>query len=181
MDIIKPNLKKAVEALKEGKILVCPTDTVYGLVCDAENREAVERLYRIKKRPKNKPIPVFVSDIDMAKKIVNIGKDQEKFLKSVWPGAVTAVLEQKGGGGTIGVRMPDYKFVLDLVKCVGPLAETSANISGQGDSTKLSEVLSQFKDKEDQPDLVIDGGNLSASKASQVVDLRFSPPKVLRS
>lgn len=180
MDVIKPNLKKAIEAIKAGSIVVCPTDTVYGLICDAKNKEAVERLYKIKKRPRNKLIPIFVSDIEMAKTIANISKEQEKFLKKVWPGAVTVVLEQKGGGGTIGIRMPNHELLLDLVKQTGPLAETSANISGRGDSAKLSEVLAQFKDEAYQPDLIIDGGDLSPSKASQVVDLRFLPPKVIR-
>lgn len=182
MEIIKPDIKKSVEAIKEGKVLICPTDTVYGLICDANNKEAVERLYKIKKRPKNKPIPVFISDIKMAKEIAEINKEQEKFLKKVWPGATTCVLTMKGGGGTIGLRIPNHKWLLHLVEQLnGPLAETSANISGRPASTKIKEVLKQFTlSRVEGPDLAIDGGDLPPSKPSTVVDLRFSPPKILR-
>lgn len=176
MEIIKPKFKKALEAIREGKVLVCPTDTVYGLICDAKNKKAVERLYKIKKRPQNKLIPIFVKDIKMAKKLAYIDKKQEKFLKQVWPGKVTAVFHRKKPG----IRIPNHKFVLSLVKHVGPLAETSANISGRPASTKIKEVLEQFKNKRYQPDLVIDAGNLKKSKPSKVIDLTVTPFKVLR-
>ncbi len=181
METIEPDLEKAVKAVKEGKILVCPTDTVYGLICDTGNKEAVERLYKIKRRPRNKPIPLFVSDIKMAKEIVQIDAKQEKFLKKVWPGATTCVLTVKGGGGTLGLRIPKDKFVLGLIKQIGrPLAETSANMSGKPAATKINEILAQFRGQEERPDLVIDGGDLPPSKPSTVVDLRFSPPQILR-
>ena len=178
MEIIKPNLKKAVGAIKEGKVLVCPTDTVYGLICDATNKEAVGRLYKIKKRPKKKLIPVFVSSIKMAKKIAKINSRQEGYLKKVWPGPVTAVFDYKKPG----IRMPNHKWLLDLVKQLNrPLAETSANISGQPASTKIKEVLKQFEGIKHQSDLVIDAGDLPESKPSKVIDLTIWPPKVLRS
>lgn len=171
----------ALAAVKEGEIVVFPTDTVYGLIADGSNKEAKEKLYKIKKRPKNKPLPVFVSDIAMAKRIAEIDSRQEKFLKTVWPGATTCVLTVKGGGGTIGIRMPKDNLLLDLVEQLGrPLAETSANISGKSASTKINDVLAQFGEQEEQPDLVIDGGDLPPAKPSTVVDLRFSPPKILR-
>jgi L-threonylcarbamoyladenylate synthase len=181
MEIIGLNLKKAVEAIKEGKIIVCPTDTVYGLICDAADKKAIERLYQIKKRPRNKPIPIFVRDIKMAKKLVKINPNQEKFLKKVWPGPVTAILPAKKKKGTLGIRVPNHKFVLNLFKHLGrPLAETSANISGQPASTKIKEVLKQFEGKSIQPDLVIDAGNLKKSRPSIVIDLTIWPPKILR-
>ncbi|MBI2450142.1 MAG: threonylcarbamoyl-AMP synthase [Candidatus Nealsonbacteria bacterium] len=176
MEITKPNLKKVIKAIKEGKVIICPTDTVYGLICDAGNKEAVARLYKIKKRPKNKLIPIFVSDIKMAKKLAEINPRQEKFLKRVWPGPVTAVFHYKKPG----IRIPNYKFVLDLVKHTGPLAETSANISGQPASTKIKEVIKQFEGKRHQPDLAVDAGNLKKAKPSKVIDLTIWPPKILR-
>lgn len=179
MEIIKLDFKKAVKAIKEGKILVCPTDTVYGLICDAANKLAVERLYKIKKRPRWKPLPIFVADIKMAKELAHIDKKQEEFLKKVWPGAVTAVLRSKNKG-TIGLRVSRHKFVLGLVKRAGPLAESSANISGRPASTKIKEVLGQFKGMKHQPDLVIDAGNLPKAKPSKVIDLTICPPKILR-
>ncbi len=77
-------VKKAVISIKNGDVLVCPTDTVYGLVCDATSRKAVKELFRIKKRPKEKPISIFVKDLKMAKKFAKIDKRQEEFLNKVW-------------------------------------------------------------------------------------------------
>ena len=170
------NIELAVEIIKNGGVIICPTDTVYGLVCDATNKKAVERLYKIKKRPRNKLIPIFISDIKMAKRFTNITPEQEKFLKNVWPGKVTAVFHHRKPG----LRIPDYKFVLNLVKHIGPLAETSANISGQPATTKIKEVLKQFEGRKYQPDLVIDVGNLPKSKPSKIIDLTVWPPKILR-
>ncbi len=170
------NIELAVEITKNGGVIICPTDTVYGLICDATNKKAVERLYKIKKRPRNKLIPIFVSDIKMAKKFADITPQQEKFLKQVWPGKVTAVFHYKKPG----LRIPDYKLVLNLIKHTGPLAETSANISGNPASTKIKEVLKQFEGRKYQPDLVIDVGNLPKSKPSKIIDLTVTPYKILR-
>jgi L-threonylcarbamoyladenylate synthase len=180
MEIIKPDLKKAVKAIKEGKVLVCPTDTVYGLICAANNKKAVDRLFKIKKRSRNKPIPIFVKDIKMAKRFAYINRNQEDFLKKIWPGKVTAVLKSKKKIKTIGIRIPDYRFILSLIKKSFPLAESSANISGKPASTKIKEVIKQFKNQKYQPDLVIDAGNLLPSKPSTVIDLTIWPPKILR-
>lgn len=179
MEIIKPDIKKVIEAIKEGKVLVCPTDTVYGLICDANNKKAVERLYKIKKRPKWKPLPIFVKDIKMAKKLAYIDRRQEEFLKRVWPGAVTVVLRSREKG-TIGLRMPNHKFALSLAKRMGPLAESSANISGKPTSAKIKDVLMQFKGQKYQPDLVIDAGDLRELKSSKVIDFTLKPYRVLR-
>lgn len=180
MEIIKPNLKKAVKAIKEGKVLVCPTDTVYGLICDAANKKAIEKLFKIKKRPKEKKVPIFVRDIKMAKGLAHISKNQEEFLRKAWPGRITIVLKNKKNG-TIGLRIPNYEFVLNLLRLVKrPLTGTSANISGKPASTKIEEILNQFKNKKYQPELVINAGNLSSSKPSIVLDLTIWPPKILR-
>ncbi len=172
-------LERAAKEIKKGKVLICPSDTVYGLVCDVGNKKAVKKLFKIKQRPENKPIPIFVKDIEMAKRFAKINKKQEEFLKKVWPGKTTVILKSKKGG-TIGLRIPNNKFVLDSVKHIGPLAESSANISGQLASTKIKEVLKYFEGKEHQPNLVLDAGNLKKSKPSKVIDLTVWPPKILR-
>jgi len=173
-------LNKAAKAVREGRILVCPTDTVYGLICDAGNRKALKRLFEVKSRDKNKPVPLFVKDMKMAKKIARIDKEQELFLKKVWPGKLTAVLKSKKGG-TVGLRIPDYKFINQLLLETGrPLTGTSANISGIPGSTKIKEVVSQFQGRKNQPDLIINAGNLKKSQASTVVDLTVLPPKIIR-
>ncbi len=178
MEIIKPDIKKAAKALKEGKVLICPTDTVYGLVCDYGNKKALERLFKIKKREKEKQVPVFVKDVEYAKKLVKVDKRQEELLKKVWPGQVTAVLKGKKGG-TLGLRIPKYEFINELLKETSlPLTGTSANVSGNAPSTRFKEVVSQFEDL--KPDMAFDAGNLKESEPSTVIDLTICPPKILR-
>jgi len=195
MEIIKVfprNFKKIVEIsaklIKEGKILVCPTDTVYGLITDARNERAIKRLFKIKKRPKRKPIPIFVKDLKMAKEFVYIDGKQEKFLRKIWPGKVTVVLKRKnslpktlfGNKKTIGLRIPNYRLVNNLFEKLDfLLTGTSANISGKPPSGKIEEVLNQFKDKRQQPDFIFDFGNLKPSLPSTVIDLT-KEPKILR-
>ena len=178
-----------VKSIKQGEVVVCPTDTVYGLIADATNEKAVKKLLKIKKRNTQKPIPIFVKDIKIAKKFALINKNQEKFLKKVWSGKVTVVLKRKGklprilfrNKKTIGLRIPDYKIINQLLLIINrPLTGTSANISGQPPSTKIKEVISQFKNQKFQPDLIIDAGNLPKSKPSIVLDLTTSPTKILR-
>jgi len=186
-------VKKAVISIKNGDVLVCPTDTVYGLVCDATSRKAVKELFRIKKRPKEKPIPIFVKDLKMAKRFAYINRSQEKFLKKAWPGKVTAVVKAKPGAkkifpegiispeNKVGLRIPRYELVNVLLEELNlPLTGTSANISGQPPSTKIKEVLDQFRGQRHQPDLIIDAGNLKKAKPSMVIDLTGSKPRILR-
>lgn len=188
MEILKLNqksykkvLEKAIKAIKGGRVLICPTDTVYGLICDGTNKEAVKKIFKIKKRPRKKPISIFVQDIKTAKRFAYINKDQERFLQKMWPGKITAVLKSKQEKRTTGVRIPNYKLVLDLIKQTNlPLAESSANISGKPASTEIKEVLKQFKNQQYQPDLIIDAGNLKKSRPSTVIDLRVLPFKILR-
>jgi L-threonylcarbamoyladenylate synthase len=195
----KKNLKEVIETaiqlIKKGKVIICPTDTVYGLICDTTNKKAVEKLFRIKKRPRGKPIPIFVKDIKMAKTLAYIDKNQEKFLKLSWPGKVTAVLKRRKtktklygvDKKTIGLRIPKYKFINQLLTIINsPLTGTSANISNLSPSTKIKEVLKQFTlrrgsgQEKYQPDLIIDTGDLPKSKPSTVLDLTVFPPKILR-
>jgi len=201
MKIVKTdskNYRKIIELveklIREGKVLVCPTDTVYGLIADATNKKAVDKIFKIKKRPRNKPIPVFIKDLKTAQKLALINKNQEKFFKKAWPGKITVVLKRKEGKQiygidkkTIALRVPNYKLVnilLKKLKC--PLIGTSANISGKPASTEIKEVLKQFTlrrgsgQEKYQPDLVISAGNLPKSRPSLVIDLTKDPPKILR-
>lgn len=194
MEILKVsfrNFQKVVNKiekfLKEGKVIICPTDTVYGLIADATNKKAVGRIFKIKKRPKNKPVPIFIKDISAAKKLAEINEKQEAFLKLVWPGKITVVLNRKKSRlygvdkKTIALRIPKYGLLLSLAKQLNcPLTGTSANISNRPASTKIKEVIKQFKNQKQKPDLAIDAGNLKSSKPSKVIDLIGSKPKILR-
>jgi L-threonylcarbamoyladenylate synthase len=185
LKISKKNLNEVVEKtlkfIKQGKVVVCPTDTVYGLIADATNKKAVKKVFQIKKRTFQKPIPIFVKDLKMARSLAIINKNQEKFLKKFWPGKATVILKaknQKFPKGVvsvdkkIGLRIPNYKIInqlLLILKC--PLTGTSANISGKPESTKINEVLKQFKNQKYKPDLILDAGNLKPSLPSTAIDL----------
>ncbi|MBU4274527.1 threonylcarbamoyl-AMP synthase [Patescibacteria group bacterium] len=183
----KENLKIILKGLKSGKVLIFPTDTVYGLICDAENKKAVNKIFKIKERDKSKPLAVFVKNIVAAKKIVHINKKQERFLKN---NKLTVILKAKKPyklsplvykKGTIGIRMPDYEVLNSILeKFKKPIAQTSANISGRMATTKIKEVLEQFKNQKVGPDLTIDAGDLPKNKPSKVVDLTKKQLKILR-
>jgi L-threonylcarbamoyladenylate synthase len=185
----KENLKFAAECLKQGQVLVFPTDTVYGLICDATNEKAVERIFEIKQREKEKPLGVFIKDMAEAKKIAVINDSQKNFLKDNWPGPVTVILQAKKSAlsglitqnGTIGLRIPDYRLLsLILKEFGGVIAQTSANISGRPATTRIKEVLEQFEGAEVQPDVVINAGDLPENKPSKVVDFSENKQKILR-
>ena len=191
MKIIKENDKNINDiaaALKNGAVLVLPTDTVYGLVCDATNEMAVERIFSIKRRDKSKTLPVFVENLKMTKKYAVVNEKQEVFLKKNWPGAVTVVLSGKKGlselvykDDTIALRQPNYKLIIDIIKAVKkPLAQTSANISDSPAPAKIEEVIGQFIGQDVQPDLVVDAGDLPNNKPSTIIDLTSNIIKVLR-
>src|SRR3989338_6173736 len=172
--------KKAVSALKKGKVLVCPTDTVYGLIADAANKRALRKVFQIKQRSPNKPLPLFVRNIDMAKKLAKVRPLQERFLKKAWPGKVTAVLESKTKG-TIGLRIPKHPFIQNLLQIFPrPVTGTSANIAGKEPTRSIEEVVSQFAKRKHKPDIVIDAGTLPFSKHSKVVDITGKEKKTLR-
>src|ERR1700680_722151 len=97
-------LNKAISILKKGGMIICPTDTVYGFLADASNKKAVEKIYKIKKRPKSKPLSIFVKDLKMAKELADIDRNTEIWLKKNWPGKVTAVLKRKHGAVFYGLK-----------------------------------------------------------------------------
>ena len=183
------NLEESVKVIEENGVIVFPTDTVYGLVCDATNQEAVQKLFRVKKRDLEKPIPVFVKDIEMAKQIAIISEKQESFLKKFWSGKVTAILRAKidfpqgvlGKDKTIGLRIPNYAPLNVLLnKTNKPLSGTSANLAGESPSTDINHIIAQFKNEKFQPDLIVDAGIIELSKPSTVIDLTGKELKILR-
>ncbi len=182
-------LQKAAEFILRGGVVVVPTDTVYGLAADATNPDAVMRLFRIKKRPKTKPVPVIIRDMEMAKNLAYIDKRLERILNLIWPGAITIILQKKAdlpelvtaGKRTIGLRLPDYKMIHYLLETVAkPMTATSANISGEEPSIDAEEVAGQFRKEFYRPDLILDAGKLKFSEPSTVLDLAAPEPKIIR-
>lgn len=198
MEIIKEsfyNRKKLVQKLakeiKKGKVLVCLTDTIYGLIGDATKRKVVDRIFKIKNRNRNKPLPIFVLDAKMAKKIAIIGKEEERILKKLWPGQVTIVLERKkkniiapsvfGKKKTIGLRIPNKRLLNDLLKVAGaPLVATSANLSGKKGGYKIEDIINEFEKQKIKPDIILDSGDSKNRKPSTVISLRGQKIKILR-
>jgi len=187
MKIVAQNntLSEAIKNLKIGKIIICPTDTIYGFLADASNKRSVDKIYKIKKRVKSKPLPVFVKDFRIAKELAEIDKKQEKIIKRYWPGKYTFILKRKkgvklydGAKDTIALRIPKYKFLNNLLKKVNkPLVQTSVNISGKSPIKKIGDMMKQFN-KSDL--LIIDGGNIKNSKSSKIIDLTKTKIKILR-
>ncbi|MDD2731214.1 MAG: L-threonylcarbamoyladenylate synthase [Candidatus Portnoybacteria bacterium] len=190
------NLRESEEAIIEaaktmlsGGTVVFPTDTVYGLGCDATNEEAIKKIFKIKNRVDNKPLAVVVRDIAMAGKIAFLEKKTEKALSVIWPGAITVILWRRSklpevlsaGKQTIGLRVPDYKLTYWLAENMGrPYVATSANFTGEPATTKISEVINYFDKTYLKPDLVLDAGDLKFAQPSTVLDLTGPQPKITR-
>ena len=195
MEVVKQQkaLNRTVSAIKKGEVVICPTDTVYGFLADALNKKAVEKIFKIKKRARQKPLPVFIKDIKMAKELAEINEKQEKILKKYWPGKYTFILKRKElrdvgdhtilwgvDKKTIALRIPKYKFLNDLLKKINkPLVQTSVNISGQASLTKIDDIIKQFG-RTGIPTLIIIGVDFKKSKPSKVLDLTSDKIKVLR-
>lgn len=191
MLVIKNNIKninETVTALGNGAVLVYPTDTVYGFLADATNKKAVEKIYNIKKRARSKPLPIFIKDLEMAKELAYISSVKENILIEKWPGQFTFVFKRKKGikiygvdKDTIALRIPRYKFLNDLLEKIDkPLVQTSVNISGEPSLTDIKEIIRQFKNQKNQPDLIIDAGDLPKNKPSVIMDLTKDKINILR-
>lgn len=182
-------IKVAVDVLARGGSIVYPTDTVYGLGVNPFDDFAVRRLFRIKKRPPEKPVPLMIKSIAMAKKLAYVDERKEKVLQSLWPGAVSVVLGAReivssvisANTKTVALRIPANDFCVALIKAVNcPITSTSANISGEEAGSDAKEIAQRFKDEIYMPDLIIDAGKLEARQPSTVLDLTGSKPRVLR-
>ncbi len=181
-------VEKSVAILREGGVIMYPTDTVYGLGANALDEQAIEKVFLIKERVKQKPISVAVRDVAMARRIAVISPIAEKFLARVWPGAVTVILPKRSvvpdmltDGGPIGLRCFKNAFLEKLFLYIDfPLTATSANISGELPISNIKALRAQLKNKKYIPDLIIDAGALPPSSASTIIDLTGNEPKIVR-
>lgn len=190
LDISDENiLNEIVNTLKQGKVIVYPTDTLYGLGVNALDKAAVDKLFRVKKRPRVKPVSIIIKDIKMARRFAYIDARAEKILNALWPGPITVVLSRKdtlpsivsGGKNTIGMRIPNSEFTKSLMNQADfPVTSTSVNVSGKELLRKTCEITKVFESEKYQPDLIIDAGVLPEVEASTIIDLTTSKPKILR-
>lgn len=180
----KREIDKVLEALKSGKVVAFPTDTVYGLGV-IYDQEALKRLKDAKGRSETKPIPTMVSSYAQLMQIAEISKQAKRLIKAFMPGALTLVMKKKvcvpdfvtNEKATIAVRMPDDPFVLSLIEgCGGPLLVSSANRSEMPSALNDQEVFSQLDGRIDA--VVI--GTAGGEKASTIIDVSEAEIKILR-
>lgn len=156
-------LAAAIEALNSGEPIVVPTDTVYGLAVRAGDAAALDRVFALKRRPAERSVAVLVGDVDQAAEFVALNSYERRVADTCWPGALTLVLNRLETAdtsigrddGTVGVRCPDNPFVQMLALAVGPLATTSANISGEPTPV---EAVDAARALDGSVAVVIDGG-----------------------
>jgi len=178
-------LPAAVDIINAGGVVAFPTDTIYGIGVMADSTKAIDRLYQIKGRSFDKPIPVMIGRMDQLGLIVGLVPQAARRLAEMfWPGPLTLVLPKKPDLPvnltplpTVGIRIPNHEFTLALLCRCGPLAVTSANLSGRSEALNALEVMDQLGGC---LELIVDGGNSPGGIASTVVDLSGSRPRILR-
>ncbi len=178
-------IQQVSQVLSQGGIIVYPTDTIYGVGCDIFNRDAVKKIYHLKKREAKKPMSIICADLKDISKYAIIPDYAFAILKKYLPGPYTFILKAKNllpmgflaKNKTVGVRIPQNQICLDIAKTLGcPIITTSLNISGQEVLVSPSQLSKEMKN---QIDLIIDVGALK-QVASTVVDLTQNPPAIVR-
>jgi L-threonylcarbamoyladenylate synthase len=179
-------LDEATRAIEEGALVVIPTDTVYGIACRPDDPAATARLFEAKRRPRELELPVLVPSIDAAQKVAAVDRRARRLMEAFWPGPLTVVLPRAAGsrgwelGGdpaTVGLRRPRHLLALALLERTGPLAVTSANLSGRPTPASCLELYEVFGEAvavylcRDEP---------RSGRPSTVVDLTHEGVRVLR-
>ncbi len=180
-------IDEAARIIKCGGIIIYPTDTIYGIGCDAFNMKAVRNIFRIKERNEHNPMLVLVNNLKVLKELVDEMTPLALTLSErFWPGPLTMIFKAnknihrllKSDNGKIGIRIPDNRFCLKLIEeCRTPIVSTSANISGQNTPNESDTLINIFGDK---VDLFIDAGKLPPSLLSTVVDVSGKKLKIIR-
>jgi L-threonylcarbamoyladenylate synthase len=180
-------LQTAAHVIREGGVLVYPTETLYGIGADALRAAAVEKVQRVKRRKDSRPILVLVHSQEMLTQLVrNIPAVAHSLMRKFWPGPLTIVFEARTGlpnaltlgSGTIGIRIPSSVFCLALLRrCNLPLTSTSANISGEQPPRTIPEIQQALPEG---IDLFLDAGTLPESKPSTIVSVASPVPQLIR-
>jgi len=177
-------IKAAYDSIKKGGIIVFPTDTVYGIGCDPYNKDAINKIYKIKGRDKTKQLPVLAYSKKEIKEIAYFDENSEKISDKFWPGPLTLILKVKdkkieeslGLKGKIAVRVPNYPCALDLLKECKLLVGTSANFSGQSSFSDSRGIIGKFAGY----DILLDGGKIFNPGESTVVEFEGNELKIVR-
>jgi L-threonylcarbamoyladenylate synthase len=186
MDVARVGARqRALTLLRSGGLVAFPTDTVYGLAAYPWKEDAVKRLYQVKRRPREFPIPLLLSDATEIHQVAVLPERCRELPGLFWPGGLTLVLSKKASVSgsisdrpTVAVRVPDLPLARDIIRRAGGvLAVTSANLSGAPSPVTAQDVEEQLGGR---IALILDGGACRAGVPSTVLDCSVSPPKVLR-
>ncbi|MDA1337780.1 MAG: L-threonylcarbamoyladenylate synthase [bacterium] len=185
MEFIYSNIDAITNSLKEGKVIVLPSDTLYGFSCLALSPISVEKIYTLKQRENNKPFIILISDISELEKFgIKLNDYQLNFLKLNWPASLTVVFDVTDekfsylhrGIKSLGFRIPANQLLIDILRQVGPITSTTVNISGQPPVKTVDEAIKLFGSK---IDLYVENGVMQ-SEPSTVIKLDKSSFAVLR-
>lgn len=173
----RERIEQAVCVLRRGGLVIFPTDTVYGLGASIRFPRTVRKIYRLKKRSGKKPLVFLIGfKKDIRKFVDNISREAKRLVRDFWPGALTLVFPSRKYK-TIALRMPDHRIALGLIRGAGPLAVTSANLSGKKENVTLKTVENRLLQ---EADLCIDGGKAPRGSVSTVVDVSQHLSQVIR-
>ena len=179
-------IQAAVGAAKAGRLIVTPTDTVYGIGCNAFDAEAVTDLLAAKHRGRDMPVPVLVGSWHSIDGLVlSVSASARSLVEAFWPGSVSLVVEQAPSlawdlgdtSGTVMLRMPLHPVAIEVLRAVGPMAVSSANVSGRPPAITCDEALEQLGDS---VSVYLDGGRAPKGQPSTIVDITGASPRVLR-
>jgi L-threonylcarbamoyladenylate synthase len=183
-------VNEAVEILKNGGIIVYPTDTVYGLGCDALNVEAVGKIFKIKKRKNNNPFSIMVRGIEETRKYAFLDTRVKGIIEKIIPGPFTIILPGvkklpviiTGNSTKIGIRIPNHPLTQKLSENFeNPIITTSVNSAGKDPLNDPFKIVDLFSQEKLKPDLIIDSGKLKDAKPSTVIDFSRRNPQIIRS
>lgn len=179
-------IASAISAVKGGRLVVMPTDTVYGIGADAFDRDAVGSLLAAKGRGRNMPVGVFVGSWSTIDGLVySVPPAARELIRAFWPGALSLIVTQApslqwdlgDANGNVMLRMPMHPVAIELLREVGPMAQSSANVSGQPAAVTAAQAHEQLGDK---VEVYLDGGPAEQQAASTIVDLTGVQPRILR-
>jgi L-threonylcarbamoyladenylate synthase len=179
-------IEAAARAVQQGSLVILPTDTVYGVGADAFDHAAVQALLDAKGRGREMPPPVLISAVTTLEALASgVPAYVEALTEEFWPGALTLVCTQQPSltwdlgetRGTVAVRMPDHQVALALLERTGPLAVSSANLTGQAAATDAETAETMLGDR---VEVLLDGGPSPQGEASTILDVRLSQPRLLR-
>lgn len=178
-------IQRALAVLNAGGLVAFPTDTIYGLAARVDNPAGIDRLYEAKSRSGSKAIAVLVGEVDQLTILTpGLTSGAERLAARFWPGALTLVVPKHPSlpanlspMPTVGVRMPNHAFARALMRVTGPLATSSANISGDTNTVTARQVMEQLAGR---IEMVLDGGTSPGGVPSTVVDCTQDQPKILR-